>query len=127
MSTQTVRFEYDEPRNILFVEDDYEIATEADVDAFLKLYDGELQRIGRKVWIVTSIDGLRVGAKVYESYGQKLKALAEKWYLGLARWGKNPVSRMTVRSSSLKAKYEINIHDTKEQAVSAIGKMKSQS
>jgi hypothetical protein len=120
MASQTVRFEYDAARNILFVEDDYEIATESDVDAFLSLYDSELRRIGRKVWIVTSIDGLRVGAKVYDRYGQSLKALAERWYLGLARWGTDPISRMTVRSSSLLAKYEVNIHDTKEQAVAAI-------
>jgi hypothetical protein len=123
MAAQTVKFDYDPERNILFVEDDYAINNNVDVDAFLKLYHDRLSQIGRKVYIVTSIDGLRVSAKAYDRYGQRLKALAEQWYLGLARWGSNPISRMTVRSASLKAKYDINIYDTKEQAVAAVMKM----
>lgn len=124
MDTQTVRFEYDPNRNILFADDDYEISTEQDVDAFLALYENRIKDIGRKIWIVTGIDGLEVHSEVADYYGMKLKELAGQWYLGIARWGINPVSRMSVRTASVKVKHEINIHDTKEQALDAVERMK---
>jgi hypothetical protein len=120
MASQTVVFEYDKERNILFANDDYEITTDAGADAFLKLYRERLEQIGHRVYIVTSIDGLRVGGKVYAYYGTILKALADKWYLGIARWGTDPTSRMTVRSASLKGGYEINIFDSREKAIESI-------
>jgi hypothetical protein len=120
MALQTVNFEYDKDRNILFADDDFDIKTIDDAESFLGLYSKKLEEIGQKVWLVTSIDGLTVSGKVSGYYGDKLKSLAEQWYLGMARWGTRPESRMTVRMSSLKAKYEVNIHDTREQAVAAI-------
>jgi hypothetical protein len=120
MASQTVKFDYDKGRNILFAEDDFDIRTTEDADAFLALYMEKFKEIGQKVWLVTSIDGLTVSAKVSGYYGDKLKSLAEQWYLGMARWGTRPESRMTVRMSSLKAKYEVNIYDTREQAIAAI-------
>ena len=123
MSTQTVKFEYDPARNILFTEDDYTIATEQDVDTFLELYRKELLKIGKKVWLVTGIDGLEVHAQQYEYYGKRIKAFSELWYLGFARWGTQPLARMTVRAASVRAKYGINIHSTKEAAIDAVEKM----
>jgi hypothetical protein len=125
MAAQTVTFKYDPERNILFADDDFEIASTSDAQAFIALYREQLTRIGRKVWIVTGIDGLRVGPKVYDYYGQMLKTFADQWYLGIARWGSDTVSRMMVRSASKKAKYDINIYDTAEHAVAAVEKMKA--
>ena len=123
MSTQTVKFEYDPARNILFTEDDYTIATEQDADTFLDLYRKELLKIGKKIWLVTRIDGLELQVKVYDYYGAKLKEFADKWYLGYGRWGTRAVSRMTVRASSLRAKFDINIYPPKETALAAVEKM----
>lgn len=120
MASQTVKFEYDASSNILFADDDYEISTERDVDAFLALYRNKLKDIGHKVWIVTGIDGLKVHAKVSDYYGRQLKELTSPWYLGFARWGTNPLSRMAVRTASVVARYDVNIHDTKEQAIETI-------
>lgn len=123
MASQTVKFEYDPARNILFTEDDYLISIEQDVDEFLSRYQEKLEEIGRRVYFISHIDGLEVKASLYDYYGKKIKALSEKWCLGLARWGTNPVSRMTVRAASIRAKYDINIHNTKESAVAAIETM----
>ena len=123
MAFQTVKFEYDSFRNILFVEDDYEINAKSEVDAFLSLYEEKLNEIGHKVFIVASIDGLKIGAKAYVYYGKRIKELYEKWILGLARWGTDQLSRMTVRAASMTAKYDISLYNTKESAVAAIETM----
>jgi hypothetical protein len=125
MASQTVKFEYDRDKNILFAEDDFDIKTVEDAELFLGLYTKKFEEIGQKVWLVTSIDGLTIGGKVSSYYGQKVKKVAENWYLGMARWGTRPESRMTVRMSSLKAKYEVNIYDTREQAIAAIEAVKT--
>lgn len=125
MASQTVTFEYDPTRNILYAEDVYEINTEADIDRFLDIYEKKLQEINKKVYLVAHIDGIKVGAHVYQYYGLKVKAFAEKWILGLARWGTEPLSRLTIRASSIRAKYDINIHNTKEEAMKAIELMQN--
>ena len=123
MSAQTVTFEYDPAKNILFAEDDYTLATEQDVDAFLALYQKELLKIGKKVWLVTRIDGLELHVGIYDYYGARLKDFTDKWYLGYGRWGTRAISRMTVRASSVRAKYDINIYPTRETALAAVEKM----
>jgi hypothetical protein len=124
MATQTVTFEYDPEGNILFAEDDYEIANEADVDAFLGQYEARLKTIGAKPYLVVRIDGLLVGAKVDEYYGRRAKEVVERNILGFARYGTNAVSRMSVRTAALKSGFEINIYDSRERAVAAVEKMK---
>lgn len=124
MHSQTVKFEYDERRNILFVEDDYEVNTERDVDEFIALYEKKLKEIGKKVYIVASIDGLKIGAKVYVYYGKKAKEFSEKWCLGLARWGNDSLARMTVRAASSTARFSINLYNSKEAAIEAIERIK---
>lgn len=124
MASQTVRFEYDADGNTLFAQDDFEIISENDVEAFLALYRGQVDRIGHPVYVVTQIDGLKVGGKVFAHYGRALKAFADRWYLGIARWGTDPAARMTVRTASLSAKYDVNIFATREEAVAAVEAMK---
>jgi hypothetical protein len=124
MSTQTVKFEYDPKRNILFAEDDFEINNEADVEEFLNHYQRKFQELGAKPYLVARIDGLRVGAKVDEHYGRRVKEVVGTGLLGFARWGSNAVSRMSVRTAALKSGFEINIFDSRERAVEEIEMMK---
>jgi hypothetical protein len=124
MAAQTVTFEYDPERNILFADDDYEISSEADVDAFLGQYEARLKAIGTKPFLVARIDGLLVGAKVDEYYGRRAKEVVERNILGFARYGTNAVSRMSVRTAALKSGFEINIYDSRERAVEAVERMK---
>lgn len=123
MASQTVKFEYNQERNILFVDDDFEINTVSEVDSFLALYEEKLNEIGRKVYVVVSIDGLKIGEKAYVYYGKRIKVMSEQWVLGLARWGSDQLARMTVRAASMTAKYDINLYYTKDSAVAAIEAM----
>jgi len=125
MSSQTVTFEYDSIKNILFAEDDYDINTEKDADDFLSIYEHKMQEIGKKVYLIAHIDGIKVGAQIYQYYGLKVKAFAEKRILGLARWGTDSLSRLTIRAASIRAKYDINIHNTKDEAIKAIELMQN--
>ncbi len=126
MSTQTVSFEYDKARNILFAVDDYEMATERDVDQFLALYERQFQEIGTRPYLVAGIDGLLVGAKVDAYYGRRAKEVMERNILGFARHGSSAVARMSLRTAALKAGLEINIFNSREQAVAAVEKMMRQ-
>ncbi len=124
MASQTVTFEYDESKNILFVEDDYVINSEDEVDAFLKLYADKFKVIGRKVRLVACIDGLKINHKVQDYYGEQVKKLLEGTIICFARYGRDPMSRMNVRTSSRKVNFDINIYDTKEQAIEAVERIK---
>jgi len=124
MVSQTVKFEYDQSKNTLFVEDDYVINSEDEVDAFLKLYADKFKEIGRKAYIIACIDGLRINSKVHEYYGRQVKKLLDGSILGFARYGRDPMARMTVRTSYRKVNYDINIYDTKDQAIEAVERIK---
>ena len=73
--------------------------------------------------MVAGIDGLKIGIGAYVYYGKRIKTLTARWLLGIARWGTDPLARMTVRAASVTAKYDINIYNTKEAAVAAIETM----
>ncbi len=124
MTSQTVKFEYDQERNILFVVDDYEINTPEEADAFLDLYSRKFKEIGRKVRLVACIDGLKINHKVQDYYGEQVKKLLDGTIICFARYGRDPLARMTVRTSSRKVNFDINIFDSKEQATEAVEKMK---
>ncbi|MBI4726495.1 hypothetical protein HY768_04610 [candidate division TA06 bacterium] len=72
MASQTVKFEYDPVRNILFTEDEYLISSERDVDEFLFRYLKKLEEIGHRVYVISHIDGLEVHASLYDYYGKKI-------------------------------------------------------
>jgi hypothetical protein len=125
MTANSVKLDYDQARNIVFTEDEYQIATEADVDDFIDRNQKFLEKIGHKVYIISKIDGLHIGPAVAEYYGQRVRAVFDGYLLGFARYGHDATARMMVRTSSHRAKLVSNIYDTKEQAIEAIEKMKT--
>jgi hypothetical protein len=120
-----VDFEYDSARNILFTEDQWEIRTNEDVDDFFEEYRKYFEELNKKVYMVSHIDGLLVHADIAEYYGEMARKTVYDYLLGYARWGANDWARMTVRTTSLKAKMEPHIYSTREEAARAIEKLKS--
>jgi hypothetical protein len=118
-----VVFEYDADRNILFTEDEWDVKTREDVDNFFDEYVRFFEKLGKKVYIVANINNLLVRAAIADYYGEISMKTVEKYVLGLARWGTNDWARMTVRTTSLKAKMTPNIHITREEAIQAILEM----
>jgi len=119
-----VKFEYDPKLNIVFTDDKGEIKTREDVDDFFEKYRKFFEKLGKKVYMVSHIDGLLVRSQIAEYYGERARATVGHYLLGFARWGTNDWARMTVRTTSLKAKMIANIYDTKEAAIAAIQKIK---
>ncbi len=118
------KFEYDEKLNVLFTEDDWQVETREDVDAFFSAYSNFLTPLGRKVYMVSDIDKLLVQAAVAEYYGEQARALVYKHLLGFSRYGTNSWARMTVRTTSHLARMTANIFGTRAEAVQAIEEMK---
>jgi len=119
-----VKFEYDSKRNIVFTEDHWEIKTREDVDVFFAEYLNYFRALGKKAYMISNIDDLRVHAEIVEYYGETARSTIEEYLLGFARFGTKDLARMTVRTSSLKAKLPSNIYSTREAAVQAIEEMK---
>lgn len=115
-----VAFEYDAERNILFTEDNWDVKTREDVDKFFAEYLQFFEQLGKKVYIVADINNLLVRAAIADYYGETSRNTVEKYVLGLARWGTNDWARMTIRTTSLKAKMTPNIYATREEAIQAI-------
>jgi len=120
MRTQTVQFEYDAERNILHAVDDYEIMTPEDIESFVALYRQQLSKIGRKVHLVTKIDGLFIAAHLDELYGQAARAVAREWILNFARYGETAMARAGMLAAGQKADFVTSVHRTKEEAVAAV-------
>lgn len=116
----SVKFEYDAEKNIVFTEDNWEIKTREDVDAFIAEYEKFFKDLNKKVFVISHIDGLLVHASAAEYYGEAARTTIGNYVLGFARWGTNDWARMTVRTTSLKAKLMVNIYDTREEAIQAI-------
>lgn len=119
-----VIFEYDEKLNIVFTEDHWEIKTKQDVDEFFAEYQKYFQKIGKKVYMISNIDNLLVHAEVADYYGEVAKNTVVIYLLGFARYGTKDWARMTVRTTSLKAKFPPNIYSTREEAIQAIEQQK---
>jgi hypothetical protein len=126
MPPNTVTFEFDEKRNILFTEDHFELNGPQDIDEFIKVNIDELERLGRRVYVISKIDDLHIRADVTDYYGQRARGVFEKYVIAFARYGENPLSRMSVRTSARKSKLESNIYNTRQEAIAAIEKLKQQ-
>lgn len=94
------------------------------MEEFIRINLEKLESIGHRVYLISKIDGLQVGAGVSEYYGRRAREVFQKYVLGFARYGEDPAARMTVRTASKKANLESNIYNTREEAVAAIEAMK---
>ncbi len=119
-----VIFEYDEKSNIVFTEDHWEIQTKEDVDEFFAEYQKYFEKLNKKVYMISNIDDLLVHAEVAYYYGEVAKNTVAIFLLGFARYGTKDWARMTVRTTSLKARFSPNIYSTREEAIKAIEKQK---
>jgi len=119
-----VILEYDPELNIVFTDDQWDVKTKEDVDEFFEEYRKFFEGLGKKVYMISHIDGLLVRTSIAEYYGEKAHTIVRHHLLGFARWGTNDWARMTVRTTSLKAKMTPNIYNTREEAIQAVKKMK---
>ena len=117
-----ISFEYDERRNIVFTVDQWEISSNEDVDEFFDRCEEYFKPIGKKFYMVSRIDGLRVYGDVSDYYAERARKVFGTYMLGFARWGTDTWGRMTVRTTSFKADILANIFDTREEAIAAIEK-----
>ncbi len=120
-----VIFEYDPGLNIVFTDDNWDIKTQDDVDDFFREYKKYFDALNKKIYMVSRIDNLLVHASIAEYYGEMARATVGKYLLGFARWGTNDWARMTVRTTSLKAKMATNIYATREEAIEVIKEIQS--
>ncbi len=119
-----VILEYDSELNVVFTDDQWDVKTKEDVDEFFEEYRKFFEDLGKKAYMISHIDGLLVRASIAEYYGEKARTIVRHHLLGFARWGTNDWARMTVRTTSLKAKMTPNIYNTREEAIQAVQKMK---
>lgn len=124
--TNRITFEYDRASNILFVEDEWDVKSKEDVDAFFAEYGRNMSAVKEKFWMVAHIDKLAVHADVVEYYGEVARKATHELVLGLARWGTDSAARMALRTTAMKAKMPYTIHTSREKAVEAIERMKAE-
>lgn len=122
--TGKVSFEFDPVRNIVFTDDEWDVATKEDVDGFFALYFDYFGKLGRKIYMISHIDNLLVHGEVSDYYAEIARQISARFVLGFARWGTNNWARMTVRTTALKAKMPVHIWSTKEEAVLAIEELR---
>jgi hypothetical protein len=117
-------FEYDAEQNIIFTTDRWEIKTREDVDEFVREYEKFCSDLGKKAYMISDINNFVIHADVVDYYAEKAQSIMNQYLLGFARWGTNNLARMTVRTTSMKAKIAPNIYNTRKEAIQAIEEMK---
>jgi hypothetical protein len=119
MAAQTVKFEYDAERNLLFAEDDFEINTPEEADRFVGIYREQFEKIGRPVHIVARVDGLYINDTVRGYYGDRSRPVSQRWCLTFARYGRTAIGRMNAKFMGKKAEFETTVYQTREEAAAA--------
>ncbi|MDO9026979.1 MAG: hypothetical protein Q7U87_03765 [bacterium] len=119
MAKQTVKFEYDPERNLLFAEDDFEINTPEEADIFVDLYRKQFEKIGRPVHIVARVDGLYINDSVRAYYGGRSRPVSQRWCLTFARYGSTAIGRMNAKFMGKRAEFEAGVYQTREEAAAA--------
>ena len=117
----TVKFRFDDKRNILFTEDNFEIKSDEDVEEFFRLNEAECRKYPSKFYLVSDINGLRIHAKTITAYGRMGKELQARYILGSARFASDPFARMSIRTAYSKAGEMASIYDTQEEALASLG------
>ncbi len=115
---------YDAGRNLVVSEDHAKLETEQQVDEFLDQYRRFWAGLGKKSWLVTNIDGLFIAGQVADYYAERSRELFGKYLLGYARWATDSWARMSVRTTSLKAKMPATIYASRAEAEAAIEEMR---
>ena len=121
-----VRFEYDAEKNIVFIEDHWKIETREDVNDFFGEYQKLTQELGKKFWMVAQVDGLALNPEVADYYGEVARQTVVDHTLGFVRWGTDAVARLTLKTSSMRARMPANMYSSRHQAVQAIEKMQKE-
>ena len=91
--------------------------------ALFEEYARAFPKTGKKFYMISNIDRLKIHHEVATYYGERARATTERHLLGFARYGSNDLARMTIRTSSTKARLQSNIYATKEDAIAAIQAM----
>ncbi len=121
-----ISFNYDRAAQILFVEDNWEVKTPADADAFFSQYERFMATIREKFWMVAHIDHLVIHADVAEYYGERARKATNSLILGLARWGTDSAARMAIRTTAMKSRMPVKVYASRDEAIRAIDEMKAQ-
>lgn len=116
----TVELEYDAERNIVFTVDHWDIKTVEDVVEFFNAHVKFFDKIGKKFYMISNVDGLKIHPSVLEYYGETARRAVGKYLLGFARWSTDELARMAIRTSSIKARLESHMFRTREEAVDYI-------
>lgn len=119
----TAKLTYDPVLNTVFTEEDWDVRTREDVDALFEEYARAFPKTGKKFYMVSNIDHLRIHHEIATYYGERARATTEQHLLGFARYGANDLARMTIRTSSAKARLQSNIYATREEAIAAVQAM----
>jgi hypothetical protein len=119
-------FNYDRSAQILFVEDQWDVKTAEDVDAFFAEYERYIRTVKEKFWMVAHIDGLIIHAEVAEYYGERCRKATNSKLLGLARWGQDGSVRMALRTTAMKSGMPSTIYSSRAEAIQGIEQMKSE-
>lgn len=116
----TVELEYDPERNIVFTVDHWDIKSVEDVDEFFDAHVKFFEKIGRKFYMISHVDDLKIHPSVLEYYGETARRVVGKYLLGFARWSTDELARMAIRTSSIKARLESHMFRTRDEAINYI-------
>jgi propionate CoA-transferase len=81
------RFAYDPQQNLFFINfEGHVVRNQKDVERIRKIVEGQLQPIGRKVYVIVNYDNFTILPDVVDEYARMVHDLVERFYSGVTRY-----------------------------------------
>ena len=99
-------------------------ATEAQVDEFYDEADRRMEATGKRWYFLVIYTDCFIAPEVWDRFAARGKNTNIKYGLGTVRVGTSAGTRETIRQRAQRDMFRANIHDTRDQAMLALGEMR---
>ncbi len=106
--------------------EDLTFSTAAQVDAFYDEADRRLAATGKRWYFLINYTGCVIATEVWDRFAERGKQTNIQYSLGTVRVGTSVSAREAIRQSAQREMFRANIHDTRDQAMLALGEMRKQ-
>ncbi len=113
------RFSYEPDRNTLYINfERLRVGTSADIALIEHEVERRVKDLGHKVYAVVNYADATIAPEVFDTYGRMVKTLADRYYLGVARYGTSAFLRMKLGTALEARGLHPRIYESAEEAAS---------
>ncbi len=115
------RFSYDADRNTLYINfERLRVGSLSDVERIAREVEHRVRDLGHKVYAVVNYADAAIAPEIFDAYGRMVKTLADRYYLGVARYGTSAFLRMKLGDTLQARGLHPRIYESAEDAAAHV-------